>query len=84
MQTQDLTQLGPKLTRLPVAVVLRMLGSVFGTLHSSVQLLHCDFLTSQLVPLLQQICLKAMNLCSLVGKLSTELAYRVGLVIRAT
>ena len=71
------------MTITPVTNVLGMLGSVFGALNSSVQLLHGDVLASQLVSLLQRLFPKAMNVCSLLGKLSAELADRCCLAFRA-
>ena len=66
-----------------MAVLLSLTGFVFGTLHSSLQLLDTDFLVGQLLPVLQQVLLEAVDLMCLAGQLSTGIGRRL-LVILAS
>ncbi len=66
---------------LPVAVILSLTGFIFGNLQSSMQLLDADFLVCQLLPVLQQVLLEAVDLMPLAGQLSTGIGRRLLIVL---
>ncbi len=60
----------------PMAVVFCLLGFVPGRLDRSMQLLDTNLLVGKLLPVLQQLLLKAVDLMSLAGQLSTYISCR--------
>lgn len=66
---------------LPVAVILSLMGFVYGGLHCSMQLLDTDFLICQLLPVLQQVFLEAVDLMRLAGQLSTGISHGLLIVL---
>ncbi len=64
-----------------MAVILSLTGFIFGTLHGSMQLLDADFLGGQLLPVLQQVLLEAVDLMRLAGQLSTGIGRRLLIVL---
>lgn len=66
---------------LPVAIILSLAGFVFGSLHGSMQLLDADFLVGQLLPVLQQVLLEAVDLMRLAGQLCTGISRRLLIVL---
>ena len=66
---------------LPVAIILSLTGFCFGALRGSMQLLDADFLVCQLLPVLQQVLLEAVDLMRLAGQLSTGVGRRLLIVL---
>lgn len=64
-----------------MAVILSLTGFIFGNLQSSMQLLDADFLVCQLLPVLQQVLLEAVDLMPLAGQLSTGIGRRLLIVL---
>ena len=64
-----------------MAIILSLTGFVFGNLQCSMQLLDADFLVCQLLPVLQQVLLEAVDLMRLAGQLSTGIRPRLLFVL---
>lgn len=79
--TRSTQQLPADTPGLPVAIILSLTGFVFGGLQCSMQLLDADFLVCQLLPVLQQVLLEAVDLMRLAGQLSTGIRPRLLFVL---
>ena len=64
-----------------MAIILSLTGFCFGALRGSMQFLDADFLVGQLLPMLQQVLLEAVDLMRLAGQLSTGVGCRLLIVL---